>query len=373
LPSLLVPHIEIAGDLALEMPISMSDESRQRSANTTHDWVRHSRRFLRERMRHHHAYPAAALFLISLFALPSAAQPPQAIPNGLPSWAYNIPDAVQPPSEAPTGRIHVPGSSREYDAAMVAGNANPPDWFPDEHGPAPRIVKGEAGGAPNACGSCHLMSGQGHPESADIAGLPAEYIARQMKYFKSAARKDEARMGPIARATSEDDVRQAAEYFAAIKPIPWVKVIETATPPKTYVSAAARHRVLVPGGGTEPIGHRIIEIPDDPLRTAIRDPHSPFTAYVPPGSIARGAALVKTGGSGKTISCAICHGDALTGLGEVPRIAGLQPVYIARQLITIQNGSSAGTAVALMKKAVANLSEDDIISISAYLGSLPPR
>jgi len=26
-----------------------------------------------------------------------------------------------------------------------------------------------------------------------------------------------------------------------------------------------------------------------------------------------------------------------------------------------------------MKKVVANLTEDDIISISAYLGSLPPR
>src|SRR5882762_3401353 len=258
-------------------------------------------------MRHHHAYPAAALLLISLFAMPSAAQAPQAIPNGLPAWAFNIPDKDQPPTVAPTGKVRVPGSSKEYDAATVAVNANPPDWFPDEHGPAPRIVKGEAGGAPNACGSCHLMTGQGHPESADIAGLPAEYIARQMKYFKSAARKDEARMGPIARATSEDDVRQAAEYFAAIKPIPWVKVIETATPPKTYVSAAARHRVLVPGGGTEPIGHRIIEIPDDPVRTANRDPHSPFLAYVPPGSITKGEALVRTGGSGKTIQCAICH------------------------------------------------------------------
>lgn len=82
---------------------------------------------------------------------------------------------------------------------------------------------------------------------------------------------------------------------------------------------------------------------------------------------------MKTGGSGKTIACAVCHGDALTGLGEVPRIAGLQPVYIARQLIGIQNGSSAGTAVALMKRAVTNLSEDDIISIAAYLGSLSPR
>jgi cytochrome c553 len=194
-----------------------------------------------------------------------------------------------------------------------------------------------------------------------------------MKYFKSRARKEEDRMGPIARATSDEEVRLAAEYFAAIKPIPWVKVIEAAMPPKTYVATAGRHRAIVPGGGTEPIGSRIVQIPEDVFRTTVRDPHSGFIAYVPPGSIAKGAALVKTGGSGKTISCAICHGDTFTGLGEVPRIAGLQPVYIARQLITIQNGSSAGTAVALMKKAVANLSEDDIISISAYLGSLSPR
>jgi cytochrome c553 len=267
----------------------------------------------------------------------------------------------------------MPGSAKEYDAAKAASNTNPPDWFPDEHPPAPRIVKGENAPAGTVCGTCHLMSGQGHPESADIAGLPAEYIVRQMNYFKSGARRDNERMGPIAMKVSDEDVRQAADYFAAIKPIPWVKVIEAATPPKTYVSSAARHRVLDPNGGTEPIGHRIIETPEDPFRTANRDPHSPFLAYVPPDSIAKGEALVKTGGSGKTIPCAICHGDELKGLGEVPRIAGLQPVYVARQLICMQNGSSAGTAVALMKKVVSNLSEDDIISISAYLGSLPPQ
>lgn len=180
-------------------------------------------------------------------------------------------------------------------------------------------------------------------------------------------------MGPIARAVADEDVRQAAEYFAAVKPIPFVKVIEAATPPKTYVSADARHRRIMPEGGTEPIGRRIIQIPEDPMRTTIRDPHAGFIAYVPPGSIAKGKALVETGGSGKTIQCAICHGDRLTGLGEVPRLAGLQPVYIARQLITMQNGASAGANAALMKKPVARLSEDDIIAISAYLGSLPPR
>ena len=317
---------------------------------------------------------SAGLFALSIALLAAAqAQNPTSVPNGLPSWAYNIPDKDQPPVPKLTGTIRVPGSTKEYDASLVRSTTNPPDWFPDEHPAAPQIVKGPNAPPGAVCGTCHLMSGQGHPESADITGLPAEYIVRQMKYFKSGTRKDEDRMGPIARNVSEEDVRQAADYFAAIKPIQWVKVIETPTPPKTYVSIDARHRVLDPSGGTEPIGHRIIETPVDPMQTSIRDPHSAFIAYVPPGSIAKGEALVKTGGSGKTIQCAICHGDDLKGLGEVPRLAGLQPVYLARQLICMQNGSSAGTAAALMKKVVANLTEDDIISISAYLGSLPPR
>ncbi len=295
---------------------------------------------------------------------------PSKIPNGLPEWAYNIPDKVQPPEPRVPATVPAAGSSREYEASAIAGNANPPDWFPDEHPPAPRSVKGPM---PNACGSCHLMSGQGHPESADIAGMPPEYIIRQMNYFKSGARSEETRMGPIARAASDEDVREAAAYFAAITPAPFVKVIESSTPPRTYISADARHRRLHPDGGTEPIGRRIIQIPEDPMRTTIRDPHAGFIAYVPPGSIAKGAALATTGDAGRTIQCALCHGDALTGLGEVPRIAGLQPVYIARQLLTMQNGTSAGANAALMKKVVAKLSEDDVIALSAYLGSLPPR
>jgi cytochrome c553 len=317
-------------------------------------------------------WPKVLLFT-SLLCSTAAAQTPMSVPNGLPSWAYNIPDKVQPPSAPPANPVRVPGSKKEYDPAKIAGNATPPDWFPEEHAPAPRIVTGEGGATKMACGSCHLMSGQGHPESADLAGLPAEYLVRQMNYFKSGARKDDLRMGPIAKATSDEDIRKSAEYFAALKPVSFVKVIETSTPPKTFVATGGRHRLLSPEGGTEPIGHRIIEIPVDPQRTNDRDPHSPFLAYVPPGSIANGEALVKTGGTGKTIACAICHGDQLRGLGEVPRIAGLQPVYIARQLIQIQNGSSAGVNAALMKKAVVNLTEDDIISISAYIGTLAPQ
>jgi cytochrome c553 len=300
------------------------------------------------------------------------AQAALAVPAGLPDWAFNIPDKIQPTAVRPEGIVRAPGSAKEYDAATIAGNANPPDWFPEEHPPAPRSVKGGPG-ITLACGSCHLMSGQGHPESADIAGMPAEYLIRQMAYYKSGARKDDARMGPLAKATSDEDVREAAEYFAALKPAVWVKVIETATPPKTFIATAGRHRQLHPDGGTEPIGRRILEIPADPLRTEIRDPHSGFIAYVPPGSIARGEALVKGEASATTVQCAICHGEALRGLGEVPRLAGLQPLYIARQLFDMRYGSSAGKAAELMKPVVTHLSDDDIIAISSYLGSLPPQ
>ena len=111
-----------------------------------------------------------AVCLVSLFAAAAAAQnpAPTTIPNGLPEWAYNIPDKVQPPEPRVPATVRAAGSSKEYEAAAIAGNAVPPDWFPDEHPPAPRSVKGPM---PNACGSCHLMSGQGHPESADLAGM----------------------------------------------------------------------------------------------------------------------------------------------------------------------------------------------------------
>jgi cytochrome c553 len=314
----------------------------------------------------------AALLCTLLCAIAVVAQEPQTSPNGLPAWAYNVPDKVQPQVAEATGTVRLPGSSRQYVAKETESTTNPPDWFPEEHGPAPKIVKGAVGSSLMACGSCHLMSGQGHPESADLAGLPADYIVRQMAYFKSGARKDPARMNVIAKVTPDEDVRQAAEYFAASKPRVWVRVQESDHVPKTYVSNRGRTRLLHPDGGTEPIASRIIEVPEDASRSLNRDPHSAFVAYVPPGSIKKGEVLVKTGGNGRTIQCAICHGLALSGLGDVPRIGGLQPVYIARQLIDIQNGSSAGKGVELMRQVVAKLTDDDVIAISAYVGSLQP-
>jgi len=290
-----------------------------------------------------------------------------------PGWAFPTPDKEQPQVAAEGSEArHIAGSTKSYTPEQIDDLSNPPDWFPDEHGSVPQIV--QKGTSPNAlaCGSCHLMSGRGHPESADIAGMPAEYLIRQMADFKSGVRKDPARMNAIAKAVSDQDVRQAAEWFAALKPGGWIKVVEADSVPKSYVSTKGRMRLTMPAGGTEPMGSRIIELPDDASRATSRDPHSGFTAYVPKGSIAKGAALASSG-IGKTISCSVCHGDGLKGLGDVPRIAGLHPIYIVRQLSNFQTGASAGTSAALMKKVVANLTEDDMIALAAYAASLAPQ
>jgi cytochrome c553 len=215
------------------------------------------------------------------------------------------------------------------------------------------------------------MSGSGHPESAEVAGFTADYIVQQMADFKSGVRKDSARMNGIAKEMSDEEIKQAAEYFAALKPRQWTKVTEAAMVPKTIVGQG-RMRFVAPGGGTEPIGNRIITVPEDQERARWRDPKSGFIAYVPPGSVAKGKALVESGGSGKSIACATCHGDALRGLGNVPRLAGLHPIYIARQLYLFKDGSRNGIDAQLMKKAVARLTDEDILQISAYLASLAP-
>ena len=288
-----------------------------------------------------------------------------------PAWAYPAPDKDQPVLPATSEPRHLAGSPKTYTPEQIEDLANPPDWYPEDHGPLPAVIG--HGTPPNAlaCGSCHLQSGHGHPESADLAGMPAEYIVRQMAYFKSGVRQEPARMNAIAKAVSDADARQAAEWFAAMKPGGWIKVVEADTVPKSYVSVKGRMRLPLPSGGTEPLGKRIVELPDDPTRATARDAHSGFTAYVPKGSIARGAALASSG-IGKTVSCFVCHGDGLKGLGDVPHIAGLHPIYIVRQLSNIQTGASAGSATALMKRVVANLTEDDMIALAAYASSLAP-
>jgi cytochrome c553 len=78
------------------------------------------------------------------------------------------------------------------------------------------------------------------------------------------------------------------------------------------------------------------------------------------------------GGSGKTIQCALCHGADLKGLGPLPSIAGRSPSYMFRQLYDFQHGARTGEWSPLMAQIVANLDEQDLLAIVAYLASRDP-
>jgi cytochrome c553 len=287
-----------------------------------------------------------------------------------PDWAFPVTDKVQPPLPPDEQPHTVPGSDKSYTRKQIDDLFNPPDWYPDMHPPMPQIVAHGEGTTVRACASCHLPTGTGHDESAYIAALPAGYFVHDMADYKSGARKGSGSMTAIAQAISESDVHAAADYFASLKPRPWIRVVETDTVPKTYVGQGNK-RLRLPGGATEPIGNRIIEIPEDEEVVLNRDPRSGFVAMVPKGSIAKGQAIVTTGAD-KTLPCAICHGPTLRGLGEVPPIAGRQANYVVRQLFSIQDGSRGGVSSALMQQVVERLTLDDMLAIAAYTASRQP-
>jgi cytochrome c553 len=335
---------------------------------------------------------AVCLVPVSIIAQgpPGGAQGPPA--NTAPSpvqailpWAYPV-APPNPPGTAPTPPApddgkpkRVPGSDVALTAPQIRDLFNPPDWYPNDHPAMPETVAHGRRPDVRACGYCHLPNGQGRPENAGVAGLPAGYIIQQMADYKNGLRKSsEPRMGPpaamlvIGKNANDAEVKQAAEYFASLKFRPWIKVMETKMVPKTRAAGGMMVEIEGSGAGMEPIGQRVIETPENLERTELRDSKSSFLAYVPMGSIKKGEGLVTTGGSGKTIKCAICHGADLKGIGNVPPLAGRSPSYIARQIYDIQVGNRNGPWTQLMKEAVAKLTPEDIVAIVAYTASRNP-
>jgi len=310
--------------------------------------------------------------LIGVLAL--AAAPTLAVAAEKPDWAFPVTEKVQPPPRFEAGRVRPvpPGSTLSITRAKADDMYDIPNWYPNMYPPMPKIVQyGNKDTQVRACGSCHLPTGTGHDESAYMAGLPASYFIRQMADWKSGDRKYSATMVAMTKIITDSEIREAADYFTSLKPQPWIRVVETDTVPRSYIGPGNK-RLVHPDGGTEPLGNRIIEVPEDEEVVVYRDPTSGFVAYVPKGSIAKGKELAITGNGGKTIACGICHGRTLQGLGELPAIAGRHPNYIVRQLWNMQNGQRVGTSAALMQQVVEKLTNDDMLAIAAYVASLAP-
>lgn len=292
-----------------------------------------------------------------------------------PDWAY----AIATPQNAATaprddGTVFtLPGSQGKFTRSQIsgAGLKPPADWYPNDHPTMPALVStGDPKRAITACASCHYPNGKGRPQNAGLAGLNAEYLARQMRDMKNGLRtsseprkRNAQQMIFYAKAMTEAEIAETAAYYASLPPTVPIKVVETAAVPQ--MRSQDGMWLPVAGAPHEQIGERIIETPADVQREQLRDPRAHFIAYVPAGAVAKGQALAAR--------CTMCHGEKLEGRGIIPGIAGRSPSYLARQLYDFQTGARRSPMAAMMKPAAMKLSGADMIAITAYLATLPMK
>jgi cytochrome c553 len=325
-----------------------------------------------------------------------------------PLWAYGFErppapgEKAQPqtppsrnlrPNEDPAEQTRLrrlEGSNATYSLVDIRDGQNVIDWFPGDHPPMPNVIAhgpARMGKATRGCGSCHLPNGKGRPENAPVAGLPVSYFVKQIQDFRDGRRRSADPRKPntntmieLAKALTDEELREAAEYFGSMKWTPWIKVVETDLVPKTRIVG----NLFLPLSQekTEAIAGRIIEMPENEEQAELyRSPRSGFLAYVPVGSIAKGKDLVTTGGAkvvgnefirGKTTPCITCHGENLMGVADIPPIAGRSPSYMVRQMWDIQQGTRNSEAAQLMRLVMTNLTPEDMVAIAAYVASRPP-
>ena len=300
------------------------------------------------------------------------------LPASYPEWAYGVPT---PENEATAPRddgtvYSLPGSDGRFTRGQIsgAGRKPPADWYPGDHPAMPKIIAaGDPGREITACSGCHYPNGKGRPQNANLAGLNAAYMARQLREMKSGTRKsaeprkhNAQQMVDFAKAMTETEIVEASAYYAALPVTVPIKVVETATVPKMR----SQEGMWLPDASKprEKVGVRVIETPADVDREQLRDPHAGFIAYVPVGAVAKGRRLASN------LGCETCHGTGLRGgIDETPAIAGRSPSYLARQLYDFQQGARHGEMAAAMREVSAKLTAADIVNLTAYTASLKAK
>ena len=275
--------------------------------------------------------------------------------NGL-KWAY----PVEPP---PGANADAAPPSRPINQQLIAAT----------YAGLPRMPEVVAKGKPLPCMQCHLANGGSHPESAAIAGMSVNYIIEQVHAFRDGDRVDTrtGRMVLASQAASEKDIREAAEYYAAIGPDrqKWVKtVVGTEVPKGPAPFGGGGFRYHAPEDGMEPLpAGMVVEVAENDDLVRARDQiDGGFVQYVHPEDMALGEKVAAEG------KCGTCHGADYKGEGDVPRLANQHPVYMIRQLKDMQTGARKDKNVAIMKPIVDKLSDREMVAVSAYLASKSP-
>jgi cytochrome c553 len=166
------------------------------------------------------------------------------------------------------------------------------------------------------CAACHGADGNSvNPEWPSLAGQHASYIVKQLKAFKSGARKNDL-MAPMAMTLSNQDAEDVAAYFSS----------QTA-------------RGLEAEKGKVEVGQRLYR-----------------------------------GGNTKTQTpaCLACHGP--TGRGNpaamYPSIRGQQATYVIAQLNAYKKGSRNTDATKAMNDIAARLSDEEILAVASFVQGL---
>lgn len=293
------------------------------------------------------------LSVLSLVLVPAAVL---AAENSL-QWAY----PVEPPPGSPNADAAPPG--RRVNQYLIQRS----------YTGLPAMPLAVATGKPLPCLQCHLANGGSHPESAAIAGMSANYIIEQVHAFRDGERVDTrtGRMVQAAKLISEKDLKEAAEYYAAINPgrQKWLKtVVGTEVPKGPAPFGDGGFRYHAPEGGMEPLpAGKVIETAEDDDLVRARDQiDGGFVQYVRPEDMELGEKVATEG------KCGTCHGEGFKGKGDVPRLAGQHSVYLIRQLKDMQTGARKDKNVALMKSIADKLSDREIVAVSAYVASKSP-
>jgi cytochrome c553 len=190
--------------------------------------------------------------------------------------------------------------------ALGLGVASADGMDPETHQHAVHVAVG-------TCGACHGATGASEqPKYPRLAGQNANYLAAQLKAFRSQTRGDADAIGYMwgMSATLEDGTIDAlAQYYASQK------------------------------AGSGRAGD--------------------------PALVARGRQIYEKGVESVGVpACAACHGPDAHGMGDFPRLAGQHAQYVMKQLASFQNNMRN---VAVMHGVAQGLKVEEMRAVAAYL------
>ena len=194
--------------------------------------------------------------------------------------------------------------------ATTAAMAQSADLSPEARTSAARMAVG-------TCGGCHGAQGASIvPKFPNLAAQPANYLAAQLKAFRSRSRGDPdalAFMWGMAASLDDSQIDALAQYYSAKR---------------------------APTGSSG----------DD---AALR---------------ARGKSLYEHGlASGNVPPCGACHGSSGEGKEEFPRLAGQHAQYFMNQMRSFKSNSRRAD---LMRLFASALNTSELEALAAYIQSM---